>query len=277
MEYYANAKLRITSAQSAEGKLIYNSSDENIRQAMLRKAPLAQRIPCAMDEINAQLKVLNVPRTDISIETDTLPLKGKHNYFNITCAVLALHHFGLTEAEIKQHLGSFKNEAHRLETVVTINEVEFINDSKATNVEAAYYALQAMTKPVVWIAGGIDKGNNYTALFPLVKEKVRAIVCLGKDNSKILEAFGDKHDIIVETRQVEEAIKLATLYAEPGDVVLLAPACSSFDLFENYKARGDQFKACLLSQAEIVNKGAQAQINLNIKLDTEGESNSDGL
>ena len=144
---------------------------------------------------------------------------------------------------IRQSIQTFQGVPHRLEKVLKINHVEYINDSKATNVNATYYALEGVNKPIVWLVGGVDKGNDYTELMPLVREKVKAIICLGMDNTKLKETFGNVIDLMVETYSMEEAVKVAYKIAERGDTVLLSPACASFDLFKNYEDRGDQFKA----------------------------------
>jgi UDP-N-acetylmuramoylalanine--D-glutamate ligase len=178
---------------------------------------------------------------------------------------LAAEQVGVTAEAIAKGLRSFENDPHRLETILTLNEVTYINDSKATNVDAVYWALDAMTKPVVWIVGGVDKGNDYEPLLELVRQKVRAVVCLGKDNEKIKTALNGVHEIVVEAGSMEEAIKIASLYAEAGDVVLLSPACASFDLFENYKARGQRFRNILEQQYKILTEGITVTLNLNWK------------
>ena len=166
--------------------------------------------------------------------------------FNATCAIHAAKAVGVEDKFIQEGLNTFVNAPHRLEHVATVNGVEFINDSKATNVDSVYYALAAMEKPVIWMAGGTDKGNDYSDIEKLVLEKVKAIVCLGVDNEKIKKVFRGKIEIIEETQNVEKAIKLSQKHAVQGDVVLLSPACASFDLFKNYIDRGDQFKKAVL-------------------------------
>jgi UDP-N-acetylmuramoylalanine--D-glutamate ligase len=172
-------------------------------------------------------------------------LKGPHNFFNATCAIHAAKFFDIKDAAIQEGLNTFVNDPHRLEMVATINGVDFINDSKATNVDSVFFALRAMEKPVVWIAGGTDKGNDYSPLKKLVGEKVKALICLGVDNQKLLENFSPILKNIEETKSAKEAVERASIYAENGDVVLLSPACASFDLFKNYMDRGDQFKAAV--------------------------------
>jgi UDP-N-acetylmuramoylalanine--D-glutamate ligase len=168
-------------------------------------------------------------------------LKGPHNYFNSSCAIEVAKTVGITEGVIQQGLETFVNAPHRLEFVAAKNGVEYINDSKATNVDSVYWALKAMSKPTVLILGGLDKGNDYSQIDALVREKVKAIVCMGVDNSKILEYFSTIIKNIEETKSAAEAVNVASKYAENGDVVLLSPACASFDLFKNYEDR-DQFK-----------------------------------
>ncbi|MEZ4933370.1 MAG: cyanophycin synthetase [Saprospiraceae bacterium] len=159
---------------------------------------------------------------------------------------LAAKFFDIKDEAIQEGLNTFVNDPHRLEMVATINGVDYINDSKATNVDSVFQALRAMEKPIVWVAGGTDKGNDYSPLKKLVEEKVKALICLGKDNHKLLENFSPILKNIEETKSAKEAVKRASIYAENGDVVLLSPACASFDLFKNYMDRGDQFKAAVL-------------------------------
>lgn len=266
LEKYIAAKFRIVQNKGAEQVFIYNSDDANIQYGLEHyyNGNKAAIYEVSMRALEQESDTFRVPDTDFEMPASALVLKGRHNYFNMQCAVLAAKKLGASNASIEKALTSFANEPHRLESVITMNEIEFINDSKATNVDAVFYALEAMTKPVVWIVGGVDKGNDYAPLFDLVKEKVRAIVCLGIDNSKIQKAFEDKHEIIVEVRSVEEAIKVATLYAESGDAVLLSPACASFDLFKNYIDRGNQFKGVLMQQHKMMTEGIQISLNINL-------------
>jgi UDP-N-acetylmuramoylalanine--D-glutamate ligase len=154
---------------------------------------------------------------------------------------------GIRKESIRESVANFQGAPHRLEKVLKIQHVQYINDSKATNVNATYYALESMKNPTVWIVGGVDKGNDYRPLLPLVREKVKAIICLGADNAPILEAFGNVVDLIVETYAMSEAVKVAYKIADRGDTVLLSPACASFDLFKNYEDRGEQFKKAVQS------------------------------
>jgi UDP-N-acetylmuramoylalanine--D-glutamate ligase len=169
-------------------------------------------------------------------------LKGKHNQYNTMAAGIAASTIGLRKEKIREAIQSFEALEHRMEHVGTVRGVEFVNDSKATNVNSTWYALESMTKPTILILGGVDKGNDYSFIMELVKEKVKAIVCMGLDNRKIHEAFGKDVELIVNTKTAKEAVQAAFHFAERGDTVLLSPACASFDLFKNYEDRGRQFK-----------------------------------
>ncbi len=265
LENYIAAKFRLVQNKQPEQAFIYCTENENTEYGMQHffKKDHTSCIGLAMNDGGGEELMVGdfrMPKRDLS-------LQGRHNHFNMRAAAAAVQQLGNVPKEaIRKAFASFVNEAHRMESVVTINQVEYINDSKATNVDAVFYALDAMTKPIVWIVGGIDKGNDYSQLFDLVREKVRAIVCLGKDNSPILKAFKPINDWIVETHSMPEAIKVASLYAEAGDVVLLSPACSSFDLFENYKRRGEIFKEILLQQHKILTEGVSVELNVNINM-----------
>ena len=171
-----------------------------------------------------------------------LALQGKHNCYNSMAGGVAAKLLGITNEIVRDCLADFEKIEHRLEPVLSVYGVDYINDSKATNVNAAWYALDSMTKPVIWICGGVDKGNDYEQLLPLINDKVKAIICLGKDNSKLIENVGGVVDIIEDTSSMEDAVKAAYRLAKKGDAVLLSPACASFDLFSNYEDRGRQFK-----------------------------------
>lgn len=179
--------------------------------------------------------------------TSTLSIQGKHNTKNAMAATMAAQLLKVRKQTIKESLENFEGAEHRLENVAKIKGVEYINDSKATNVNATFYALECMDKQTIWIVGGVDKGNDYTDLLPLVREKVKAIICLGVDNQKIKDTFGNVVDIIVETAGAEEAVKVSYKLSEKGEAVLLSPACASFDLFTNYEDRGWQFKNAVKS------------------------------
>lgn len=173
---------------------------------------------------------------------EQLALQGRHNIYNSMAAGISASLVNLRKDTIRKSLGDFQNVDHRLEFVANVHGVQFINDSKATNINSTWWALESSLKPIIWIAGGVDKGNDYSELMELVKSKVKAIVCLGLDNSRIHEAFAGVVKVVVDTRSAEEAVKTAYYLSEPGDTVLLSPACASFDLFENYEDRGNQFK-----------------------------------
>ena len=176
------------------------------------------------------------------IQTNQFQLKGRHNLLNAMAAVSVARLLEVSKDSIRESLTSFMGVPHRLEHFLKIHNVNYINDSKATNVNATYYALDSVRSQLVWIAGGVDKGNDYSALLPLVREKVKAIVCLGVDNTKLLEVFSPVVEVIIETQSVDEAVKIAHKIAHKKETVLLSPACSSFDLFKNYEDRGEQFK-----------------------------------
>ncbi len=182
-----------------------------------------------------------------TLDMANLPLQGPHNAINMMAAILAAQSVGISNETIAAGLRTFVNAAHRMEPAGVINEVQFINDSKATNVDSVYYALASMNQPTIWIAGGLDKGNDYSQLDELVKEKVKALVCLGKDNRKLVAYFTGKIPIVQETDDVRDAVARAVAQSKPGDVVLLSPACASFDLFRNYEDRGNQFKEAVVT------------------------------
>jgi len=243
MENYIRSKFRIAMNQQPDDVLLYNAEDENIG-AYLQTHGLQPRLqPVSSRMIDGHLLRLGGSAFDMSQSS----LRGRHNFMNALFAIEAARILGVDDEAIQKGLGSFVNVAHRMEQVAVIDGVEYINDSKATNVDAVYYALEAMDKPVVWIAGGQDKGNDYGPLMELVQKKARALVCLGVDNRKLLDTFAGKIRTITEARSAGEAVGLASALARAGDVVLLSPACASFDLFKNYEDRGEQFKAAVLS------------------------------
>lgn len=248
-ENYVASKFRIAMNQDGKDYLIYGADDPVLLEGLKDHPVRSQLMPFSLEkkvERGAYLKeknmIINTDNEDIQMSTDTLALNGKHNLMNTMAAATAARLVGIRKETIRQSIENFQGAPHRLEKVLKIHHVQYINDSKATNVNATYYALESMTSPTIWIVGGVDKGNNYKELMPLVREKVKAIVCLGMDNSKILEAFENVVDLVVETYAMEEAVKVAYKIAERGDTVLLSPACASFDLFKNYEDRGDQFK-----------------------------------
>ena len=240
-ENYIKSKLRITMNQIEANHLIYNAEDESIVKEIALNGTDANTHSVKSAQLNPENWTVNGE----TFSASELTIKGQHNLFNATCAIKAVMLAGVETNDIKKALRTFKNDPHRLEKVAIKNGVTYINDSKATNVDAVWYALDAMTQPVIWIVGGTDKGNDYSTLMELVETKVKAIVCMGIDNKKIHEAFGTQIKIIEDTKSAKEAVNVATKYADSGDVVLLSPACASFDLFENYKDRGEQFKVAV--------------------------------
>ena len=248
-EAYVNSKFRITKNQTENDFLIYDADDEVIVNWIKSNKVKAMLLPFSLTkklEIGAYLEadkiIIKHKKKTTIMGISTLALKGKHNTKNAMAAAMAATLLKVRKETIRDCLEDFEGAEHRLETVLKINGVQYINDSKATNVNATFYALESMKSPTVWIVGGVDKGNDYIDLMPLVREKVKAIVCLGLDNQKIKQIFGNVVDLIVETAGAEEAVKVAYKVAEKGDNVLLSPACASFDLFENYEDRGQQFK-----------------------------------
>lgn len=248
-ENYINSKFRITLNQTKEDYLIYDADDEVITD-YLREHPIqSQLLPFSLTktiENGSYLKdnniIITIDNNTIIMPTSNLALEGKHNIKNAMAASTAAHLLKIRKQTIRECLENFQGVEHRLEYVLKINKVQYINDSKATNVNSTYYALESMDTPTIWIVGGVDKGNNYEELFPFVNEKVKAIICLGVDNQKLFDTFGNMVDVMVETQFMNEAVKIAYKIAEAGDTVLLSPACASFDLFENYEDRGRQFK-----------------------------------
>ncbi|MCQ2161732.1 MAG: UDP-N-acetylmuramoyl-L-alanine--D-glutamate ligase [Bacteroidales bacterium] len=250
-ENYIKSKFRITQNLRPEDCFIFDSDDE-ITIAHLSKIVMsAKMLPFTQKgevEQGAFVKddqiVVRYEEEECNVYLKELALGGKHNIYNSMAAALAAKASGIDNKVIRESLATFQPIENRLEPVLSVKDVLYINDSKATNVDAAWYALECQKSPVVWIAGGKDKGNDYEVLKPLVREKVKAIVCLGVDNHKFYEAFEDivGKDRMVETRSAEDAVKEASKFAEPGDVVLLSPCCASFDLFKNMEERGEKFK-----------------------------------
>ena len=239
MANYVNAKFRVAMNQTSADYFIINGDDPEITNKMQEFAGEQKVI-----RITEDAYLQGIVSKDAS-KIFELSIKGRHNLFNAACVVEACRMLNLPEHAIATGLKSFVNLPHRLESCGEINGIEFINDSKATNVDSVYYALDAMTKSVIWIAGGTDKGNDYSVLFPLIKDRVKALICLGMDNEKLKSSFKSHIPIIYETTKVSEAVETGLKLGESGDVVLLSPACASFDLFKNYMDRGDQFKACV--------------------------------
>ncbi len=253
-ENYALSKFRIGQNQTAADSFIYCADDQATLEYINKVKPTGKLIPFSINKKlegdaayleNETQIIININQNQLIMTIEQLALQGKHNVYNAMAASIASRIVDVRKDVVRESMTDFVNAEHRLEFVATINGIEFINDSKATNVNSAWYALETMDKPVVWIAGGTDKGNDYTQLFELVKAKVKAIVCLGEDNSKIIEAFSGVVDVIVEAKTAKEAVAHSYQIGKKGDVVLLSPACASFDLFENYEDRGMQFKGAV--------------------------------
>lgn len=248
-DLYIAAKFRITKNQTEDDYFIYDDDDEAIVKWLSENTIRAKKIPFSLTKELKEGAFLKNDTINIIINNEefTMPindlsLQGKHNVKNAMAATTVAQLMRIRKETIRESLSNFQGVEHRLEKVLKIQNVQYINDSKATNVNATFFALDSMNTPTVWIVGGVDKGNDYSELMPLVREKVKGIICLGVDNSKIVEAFGDVVDTMVETTSMTEAVKIAQRMAEKGDTVLLSPACASFDLFENYEDRGKQFK-----------------------------------
>ncbi len=244
---YVDAKMKITKNQDESDYLIYNSDDKTLINVLKKKKLSVNQISIGIknndhNQLLIDDNILSNKKKTIMINTEEFALKGRHNLLNAMAAITVSDLLKIDNEVIRESLLTFSGLPHRLENFLKIQGVNYINDSKATNVNAAYYALDSMKSPTVWIAGGVDKGNDYTELLPIVREKVKAIICLGIDNAKIIETFKPVIEIIVETESISEAVKVANKIAEKKDNVLLSPACASFDLFDNYEDRGDQFK-----------------------------------
>ena len=250
MENYVKAKFKITRNLRPEDCFIFDSDDKITIEHLSKIVLQAKMLPFTQERKNLEQGawleddkfVVRYEDNDTDVYLKELALGGKHNIYNSMAAALAAKATGIKDEVIRNSLKSFSPIEHRLEPVLSVADVMYINDSKATNVDSAWYALESQTRPVVWIVGGKDKGNDYSILEDLVREKVKGIVCMGLDNSKIHAAFDSITSNIVDTASADEAVKAASRMAEAGDVVLLSPCCASFDLFENYEDRGRKFK-----------------------------------
>lgn len=250
---YVDSKFMIIQNQTKEDAFIYCADDPVILKEIKKRKIKAKMYPFSISkEINghgAWLKndeiLINTTPNTFKMTLESLALQGKHNIYNSMAAAITGSLFSIRKDNIKESLSDFQNVEHRLEYVSRIHGIEFINDSKATNVNSTWYALESINKPIIWIAGGTDKGNDYSILNEMATKKVKALICLGKDNSKLIEAFEGSIDTIVETTSMDEAIRYSIYLGEKEDVVLMSPACASFDLFENYEDRGNQFKAAV--------------------------------
>lgn len=252
MEKYATSKWRICRNQTEKDFFIYNADDEIITSMLKQYPPESTLLPFSLQQTFengafADKKELhiNIHKKLFAMTLEKLALQGKHNTYDSLAAGIAGRLLDIRKTVLKESLSDFQNIEHRLEAVAKVHGIEFINDSKATNVNSTWYALESMNRPVIWIAGGMDKGNDYTMLFDLVREKVKALICLGTDNSKLKEAFVNKVPQIYETNNMMIAVQTAYSLGDNGDVVLLSPTCASFDLFENFEDRGNQFKMAI--------------------------------
>ena len=251
MENYIQSKMRITMNQSSEDYIIYCSDDLNLTTHLNTQA---QRLPFSIKEnqikgacLSKDELEININQESFSMNIQQLALQGKHNIYNSMAAAISARILDLNKDLIRESLIDFKNVEHRLERVIKVHGIEFINDSKATNVNSTWYALESMTKNTIWIVGGVDKGNDYTSLIPLIKEKVKAIVCLGENIESIKSAFENLSIEMTFASSMDEAVNQSYSHAKKGDAVLLSPACASFDLFENYEHRGYEFKSSVRS------------------------------
>ncbi|MCF8332299.1 MAG: UDP-N-acetylmuramoyl-L-alanine--D-glutamate ligase, partial [Bacteroidales bacterium] len=250
-QHYVDSKFRILQNQISEDHLIYNADDPVIDREIQKRKILARLHPMTLKTkylkngafLNEHNElVINIKNSNINMTLEELALQGKHNTYNSMAGGVAGRLLEIRKETIKRCLSDFQNIEHRLEHVGKVHGVNFINDSKATNINSTWYALESMTGQVIWIAGGIDKGNDYEMLKDLVREKVKSIVCLGLNNDKIIDAFGSEVSDILESSSADHAVNAAYYMSKPGDTVLLSPACASFDLFENFEDRGNQFK-----------------------------------
>ena len=252
MENYVNSKFRVIQNQTELDAFIYCLDDEVTSAEVNKRNIPAKKYPFSVKEKVAEGAfkegdqiTININQNPLSMAVQRLSLFGTHNVYNSMAAAIAARVVDIRKDTIRESLSDFQNIEHRLEHVATIHGIEFINDSKATNINSTWYALESVNTPIVWIVGGVDKGNDYSVLAEMVKQKVRAIVCMGKDNRKIVSAFSVLVPTIIETSSASEAVKKASKLAQGGDTVLLSPACASFDLFQNYEDRGNQFKAAV--------------------------------
>ena len=249
-ENYVDSKFKIVSNQTKENYFVFNSDDKKINSELKTRKINSTKISFSTTDneslnkgcIKNQAINININNNNLMIPIENLSLQGNHNIQNSMAAATVAKILNISDNNIRESLGNFKSIEHRLEHVLTIQKVKYVNDSKATNVNAVYYALDSMKSSTVWIVGGVDKGNNYEELLPLVREKVKAIICIGIDNSKIIQSFSPFVEKIIECSKMSDAVKNAYRMADPKDTVLLSPACSSFDLYKNFEDRGTQFK-----------------------------------
>jgi UDP-N-acetylmuramoylalanine--D-glutamate ligase len=252
LQNYVTSKFNITKYQQEGDVFIYCNDDEITMENLSRYPTKAKMIPFSYDKEVAEGAYVkeneiqfNINKTQFNMSIQELGVKGRHNVYNSMAAGIVGSVYGLRKEEIRKSLADFKSLEHRLESVAKVRGIEFINDSKATNVNSTWFALESMSKEIIWIAGGVDKGNDYKVLEPLVKGKVKAMICLGVDNTKLHSAFGKLVDVVVNVHSMRDAVRMAYQLGKSGDAVLLSPACASFDLFENYEDRGKKFKDCV--------------------------------
>lgn len=245
---YIHSKFRIIQNMSLTDHLVYNADDEVVTEELNKRMPRIQLHPVSMEKAVWQgayankKEIVFTGKNPFNMTLEELALQGRHNVYNSMAAGVASKLVDIRKESIKQCLSDFQNIEHRLEPVATIHGIDFINDSKATNVNSTWYALESMTKPVIWIVGGLDKGNDYSKLREIVAEKVKAVICLGISNGPLIEAFAGVVEEIYETQSMDDAVHWGYKLGEDGEAVLLSPACASFDLFKNYEDRGNQFK-----------------------------------
>ncbi|MES2621565.1 MAG: UDP-N-acetylmuramoyl-L-alanine--D-glutamate ligase [Bacteroidota bacterium] len=249
LQNYVASKFNIAKYLQEQDYFIYCADDEITMTNIERYPTKAQKIPFSYETefvegafTKNEHIIINHKQNQFTMSIQELGLSGRHNVYNSMAAGIVANVYGLRKEQIRESLADFKSLEHRMESVAKVRNIEFINDSKATNVNSTWYALESMSKPIIWIAGGIDKGNDYSVLEALVKKKVRGMICLGSDNTKLHSAFGKMVDILVNVTNMNDAVRMAYQLGNPGDCVLLSPACASFDLFENYEDRGRKFK-----------------------------------
>lgn len=257
-DLYTQSKFRIVQNQTPHDTFIFNADDAVLTGELAKRHLTAGQLPVSLKAGPASAGFLSEGKLNFripgsvegfEIALEDLPVKGPHNYLNVMCAVLAALQAGVMPGSITDALGSFRNAPHRLEKVATIRGVEYVNDSKATNVDSVYYALQSFDSPIILLLGGVDKGNDYDAIKELVTSKVKGVIALGKDNIKLETYFKDLTPAFFSTDDLDSAVATASRWATPGDVVLLSPACASFDLFKNYEDRGNRFREATLKLA----------------------------
>jgi len=251
-ENYIASKFRIVEKQTEDDFFIYDADDPVIENWIKSNTIKSKKLPFSLNKIvenGAYIKdkeiIITIDNNQITMPIKKLALDGKHNVKNAMAASTAAHLLKIRKQTIRESLENFQGVEHRLENVLRINKVQYINDSKATNVNATYFALESIKTSIIWIVGGVDKGNNYSSLLPLVRKKVKGIICLGIDNSKIIDVFGSLCENIIETTSIKEAVKIGHKLSSPKETVLLSPSCASFDLFKNYEDRGNQFKSAV--------------------------------